>query len=94
MDGSAVVFGRQEGKKTWRIHGGREEMRRAFPRSPYSRRALVETVFSTVKRKLSARAPGRSLFRQLRQVLLLGLAYNRYRLWPSVTKQEDVNRAR
>ena len=55
-------------------------MRRAFPRRLYARRALVETVFSTVKRKLSTRAPGRNLFRQLRQALLLGLAYNLYRL--------------
>jgi len=55
-------------------------MRRAFPSQQYARRALVETVFSTVKRKLSARAPGRSLFTQLRQALLLGLAYNLYRL--------------
>ena len=60
----------KRGKKTWRIHGVRAEMRRA----------LVETVFSTVKRKLSSRAPGRSLFLQLRQALLLGLAYNLYRL--------------
>ena len=64
----------KRGKKTWRIHGVGAERRRA----------LVETVFSTVKRKLSARAPGRSLFRQLRQALLLGLAYNLYRLWPAV----------
>ena len=55
-------------------------MRRAFPRRQYARRALVETVFSTVKRKLSARAPGRSLFMQTRQALPLGLPYNLYRL--------------
>ena len=60
--------------------GVRAEMRQDFPRRQYARRALVETVFSTVKRKLSARAPGRSLFMQLRQALLLGLAYNLYRL--------------
>jgi IS5 family transposase len=70
----------KRGKKTWRIHGVRAQMRHAFPRRQYARRALVETVFSTVKRKLSARAPGRSLFMQLRQALLLGLAYNLYRL--------------
>jgi len=69
----------KRGKKTWRLHGVRAEMRRAFPRRQYSRRALVETVFSTVKRKLSARAPGRSLFMQSRQALLLGLAFNLYR---------------
>lgn len=70
----------KRGKKTWRIHGVRAEMRQNFPRRQYGQRALVETVFSTVKRKLSARAPGRSLFTQLRQALLLGLAYNLYRL--------------
>jgi Transposase DDE domain/Transposase domain (DUF772) len=70
----------KRGKKSWNIHGVRAEMRRAFPRRQYARRALVETVFSTVKRKLSSRAPGRSLSTQLRQALLLGLAYNLYRL--------------
>jgi hypothetical protein len=70
----------KRGKKTWRIHGVRAEMRKAFPRRQYSRRALVETVFSAVKRKLSARAPGRSLPMQQRQALLLGLSYNLYRL--------------
>ena len=70
----------KRGQKTGRIHGVRAEMRHAFARRQSARRALVETVFSTVQRKLSARAPGRSLFMQLRQALLLGLAYNLYRL--------------
>jgi len=70
----------KRGKKSWRIHGMRAEMRQAFPRRQYARRALVETGFSTIKRKLSARAPGRSLFMQTRQALLLGLAFNPYRL--------------
>ncbi len=55
-------------------------MRRAFPRQLYRRRALVESIFSSVKRKLSARAPGRSLRMQRRQALLLGLSFNLYRL--------------
>ncbi|MBI4442767.1 MAG: hypothetical protein HY649_05265 [Acidobacteria bacterium] len=70
----------QRGQKSWRIHGVRAEMRHAFPRRQYARRALVETVFSTIQRKLYSRAPGRSLFMQLRQALLLGLAYNLCRL--------------
>ncbi len=78
--GARSIIPAKRGKKTWRIQGVRAEMRRAFPRRPYARRALVETVFSTIKRKLSARAPGRTLFMQLRQALLLGLAYNLYRL--------------
>jgi hypothetical protein len=36
------------------------ELRRAFPRRLYRRRAQVESLFSSVKRKLSARAPKHS----------------------------------
>jgi hypothetical protein len=55
-------------------------MRTAFPKARYSQRALAESVISAVKRKLSARAPGRLLDAQCSQALLLGLAYNIYRL--------------
>lgn len=72
----------KRGKKAWRIHGVRAQMRNAFPRQQYAQRALVETVFSTIKRKLSSRAPGRTLAMQQRQALLLGLTYNLYRLYP------------
>jgi hypothetical protein len=58
----------------------RYQMHRAFPRKMYGPRAKVETVFSVIKRKLSARAPGHSVAVQIRQALLLGLAYNLYRL--------------
>ena len=78
--GAQSVIPARRGKKTWRIHGVRAEMRRSFPRRVYGRRALVETLFSAVKRKLSARAPGRSLHMQKRQALLLGLSFNLYRL--------------
>jgi hypothetical protein len=74
------VIPAKRGKKTWRIHGVRAEMRRSFPRQIYRRRALIETLFSSVKRKLSARAPGRTLPMQKRQALLLGLSFNLYRL--------------
>jgi hypothetical protein len=50
------------------------------PQRIYHRRALIESLFSSVKRKLSARAPGRSLPMQMRQALLLGLSFNMYRL--------------
>jgi hypothetical protein len=63
-----------------RVRGVRAEIRRAFPRKRYRRRALIETLFSSVKRKLSARAPRRSLRMQMRQTLLLGLSFNLYRL--------------
>jgi len=67
-------------------------MFRAFPKKPYRQRAKIESLFSAVKRKLSSRAPGRSLATQIRQAPLLGLAYNLYRL--SIDSLiEDVNRA-
>ena len=78
--GAQSVIPAKRGKKTWRIHGVRAEMRRAFPRRLYRRRSLIESLFSSVKRKLSARAPGRSLRTQKRQALLLGLSFNLYRL--------------
>ena len=58
----------------------RYQMHRAFPRPLYGPRAKIETVFSVIKRKLSSKAPGRSLPSQMRQALLLGLAFNLYRL--------------
>jgi IS5 family transposase len=58
----------------------RNQMFRAFPKKPYRQRNKIESIFSAVKRKLSSRAPGRSLATQIRQALLLGLAYNLYRL--------------
>src|ERR1700687_183614 len=78
--GAQSVIPAKRGKKTWGIHGVRAEMRRAFPRRLYRRRSLIETLFSSVKRNLSARAPGRSLCTQRRQPLLLGLSFNLYRL--------------
>lgn len=57
-------------------------MQKNFPRELYGRRALVETVFSVVKRKLSNRAPGRSLHTKRMQTLLLGVSFNIYRLKP------------
>src|SRR5208283_4064977 len=78
--GAQSVIPAKRGKKTWRVHGVRAEMRHAFPQRIYRRRALIESLFSSVKRKLSARAPGRSLRMQTRQALLLGLSFNLYRL--------------
>jgi Transposase DDE domain/Transposase domain (DUF772) len=74
------VIPAKRGKKTWQVRGVRAEMRRAFPRRVYRRRALIESVISAAKRKLSARAPGRTLLTQVRQALVLGLAFNLYRL--------------
>jgi Transposase DDE domain/Transposase domain (DUF772) len=74
------VIPAKRGKPSWKLHGVRAQMRENFPRQLYYRRALIETTFSTAKRKLSARAPGRCLLTQRRQALLLGLTYNLYRL--------------
>src|SRR4029077_4276964 len=52
--GAQSVIPAKRGKKAWRIHGVRAEMRRAFPRRLYRRRSLIESLFSSVKRKLSA----------------------------------------
>ena len=68
-------------------------MRAAFPAKAYRQRVHAETVFSAIKRKLSARAPGRSLITQRKQALLLGLAYNLYRLWPRALLQLPVANA-
>jgi len=79
---AASVIPAKRGKATWQLQGYRAKMRAAFPVQLYRRRALAESVFSAVKRRLSARAPGRSLETQRMQALLLGLAYNLYRLRP------------
>ena len=63
-----------------RASGVRLEMREHFPSQEYAQRSLIETVFSAVKRKLSSRAPGRTISTQSRQALLLGLAFDIYRL--------------
>jgi hypothetical protein len=70
----------KRGKKTWHLKGYRAQMKSNFPAKQYSQRNLIETVFSVVKRKLSTRAPGRSLATQAMQALILGLAYNLYKL--------------
>lgn len=69
----------KRGKATWVRHGTRAIMQRHFPRKLYGQRSLVESVISAVKRKLSVRAPGRTLGSQRKQALLLGVAYDIYR---------------
>jgi DDE family transposase len=78
--GACSIIPAKRGKKTWCIHRVRAKMRDHFPRRLYRRRALIETVFSAAKRKLSCRAPGGCLLTQRRHALLLGLTYNVYRL--------------
>jgi hypothetical protein len=68
-------------RSSCRASGVRLEMRENFPKQQYGKRSMIESVFSAVKRKLSCRAPGRTIHTQSRQALLLGLAFNLYRLW-------------
>jgi hypothetical protein len=70
----------KRGKHTWQLHGIRAQMRASFPTARYRPRTLVESVFSAAKRTRSSRAPGRLPVTQQLQVLLLGLAYDMYRV--------------
>jgi hypothetical protein len=70
----------KRGSAKWHIQGVRAHTRQNVPAALYRRRELIESVISAVKRKLSTRAPGRSLYTQGLQALLLGVAYNIYRL--------------
>ena len=74
------VIPAKRGKANWNITGVRASMRANFPSALYRRRAQIESVFSAIKRKLSGRAPGRTLVTQRLQALLLGLTFNLYRL--------------
>jgi hypothetical protein len=65
-------------------------MRRAIPQQLSGQRAKAERVFSVVKRKLSARAPGRCMEMQARQAALLGVSYNINRL-QVLLHRKDVN---
>jgi hypothetical protein len=78
--GADSIIPAKRGKSTWQLHGIRAQMRASFPTVRYRQRALVESVFSAAKRKLSSRAPGRLPLTQHLQVLLLGLAYDIYRV--------------
>ncbi len=55
--GAVSVIPAKRGKAAWRVRGYRARMRMAFPSLLYRRRALVESVFSAVKRKLCRREP-------------------------------------
>ena len=94
LQAQSVIPAKRGGAK-WQIHGVRAQMRRDFPVVLYRQRALIESLISAVKRKLSARASGRSLQTQCLQALLLGIAYNIYRLWCCAwLGVKDVNRAK
>lgn len=83
--GAQSIIPAKRGKPDWRIRGVRAQMRAHFPVEEYRRRSIVEAVFSSAKRKLSWKAPGRSLQTQVLQALLLGVAYDIYRIRPRPT---------
>jgi hypothetical protein len=58
----------------------RWRMATAFPRRAYRRRALIEAIFSAVKRTQGGVAPGRSEPTQVRQALLTGVSFDLARL--------------
>lgn len=84
--GAESIIPPKRSRPNWKITGVRAQMQAAFPAERYRQRVHAETVFSAIKRKLSARAPGRSLVTQRKQALLLGPAYNIYKLWPLGSK--------
>jgi hypothetical protein len=68
------VISVKRGGADWHIQGIRAQIRQDFLVHLYCRRTLIGSLISAVKRKLSARAPGRSLATQCLQALLLGIA--------------------
>lgn len=78
--GAQSVIPPKRSRPEWKINGYRALMRENFPRELYRQRVQAETTFSAIKRKLSARAPGRLLITQRFQALILGLTFNLYRL--------------
>lgn len=88
--GAISVIPAKRNRVKGKAKGIRAQMQKNFPKELYARRALVETVFSVVKRKLSNRAPGRTLDTQRVQALLLGVSFNIYRLRPCSWKQYQL----
>jgi hypothetical protein len=68
------VIPAKRGGADWHIQGIQAQMCQDFPVHLYCRHTLIESLISAGKRKLSARAPGRSLATQCLQALLLGIA--------------------
>lgn len=78
--GANGIIPAKRGKPTWHLRGIRAQLRASFPKAPYRQRTLVESIFSAAKRNLSSRAPSRLPVTRHLQVLLLGVAYDIYRL--------------
>ena len=56
--GAQSIIPAKRGKPGWKLHGVRAQMRAAFPAELYRQRVHAETVFSAIKRKLSAKSTG------------------------------------
>jgi len=74
------VIPAKRGKKTWCVHGVRAEMRRAFPQRIYRRRALIESLFSSVKRKTFGPCTGSIPAHANAPSSLARMSFNLYRL--------------
>src|SRR6266496_3289987 len=53
--GAESIIPAKRGKPSWKLRGVRAQMRAAFPAERYRQRGHAETVFSAIKRKLSAK---------------------------------------
>ena len=63
------------------VHGWfRRQMMIDFPKEKYGRRALIETVFSVIKRLMGDHIESRKVCAQNKQLILRGIAYNSHRM--------------
>jgi Transposase domain (DUF772) len=74
------VMPAKRGGAAWKIDGVQAQMGQEFSAALHRQRAFIESRICAAKGKLSVRAPSRSLATQCLQALLLGVAYNVYRL--------------
>lgn len=51
-----------------------------FPKEKYNRRAIIETVFSVMKRLMGDEIEARKTIAQNRQLFFRGIAYNAHRM--------------
>jgi hypothetical protein len=78
--GADSVIPAKRGRPAWHLHGVRAPLRASFPAARSRQRTPAGSIFSAAKRTRSARAPGRLPVTWHLQTLLLGLAYDLYRV--------------
>src|SRR5438876_8665989 len=77
--GAQSIIPAKRGKPNWKLHGVRAQMRAAFPTERYRQSVHAETVFSAIKRKLSAKALRANLLADVPMVAFaveLGIGHN------------------